>query len=103
MWLLLWMDGHLSHTSDRVMTTLISKKTTALYFPFHMTNSFYPFDRSCFFIRENSDGRQIAHNFCVGLSPTKAHFFSGLYKHPKIGIQFQNYYRRLEKTYIIRK
>ena len=47
-WTLLLMDGHLSHTSDQVISTLISKKIIPLYFPSHMINILQPLDRSCF-------------------------------------------------------
>ena len=69
------MDGHLSHTSDRVMTTLISKKIIPLYFPAHMTNIFQSLDRSCFGHAKILFRRQISYKFCAGLSPTKARFF----------------------------
>ena len=74
-WSLLLMDGHLSHTSDRVIVTLISKKIIPLYFPSHMTNILQPLDRSCFGHAKLLYRRQISHNFCAGLSPTKARFF----------------------------
>ena len=69
------MDGHLSHTSDRVIATLISKKIIPLYFPSHMINILQPLDRSCFGHTKTLYRRQISHNFCAGLSPTKARFF----------------------------
>ena len=74
-WSLLSMDGDLSHTSDRVIVTLISKKIIPLYFPSHMTNILQPLDRSCFGHAKILYRRQISHNFCAGLSPTKARFF----------------------------
>ena len=74
-WSLLLMDGHLSHTSDRVMTTLINKKVIPLYLPSHMTNILQPLDRSCFGHAKILFRRRISNNFCAGLSPTKAHFF----------------------------
>ena len=74
-WTLLLMDGHLFQTSDRVMTTLVNKKIIPLYFPSHMIKILQPLDRSCFGHAKMLYGRQISHNFCAGLSPTKAHFF----------------------------
>ena len=74
-WTLLLMDGHLSHTSDQVISTLISKKIIPLYFPSHMINILQPLDRSCFGHAKILFRRQISHNFCAGLSPTKARFF----------------------------
>ena len=74
-WTLLLMDGHLSHTSDRVIATLISKKIIPLYFPSHMINILQHLDRSCFGHTKTLYRRQISHNFCAGLSPTKARFF----------------------------
>ena len=69
------MDGHLSHTSDRVIVTLISKKIIPLYFPSHMTSILQPLNRSCFGHAKILYRRQISYNFCAGLSPTKARFF----------------------------
>ena len=69
------MDGHLSHISDQVITTLISKKVIPLYFLSHMTNILQPLDRSCFGHAKILFRRRISNNFCAGLSPTKAHFF----------------------------
>ena len=74
-WTLLLMDGHLSHASDRVISTLISKKIIPLYLPSHMINILQPLDRSCFGHAKILYRRQISHNFCARLSPTNAHFF----------------------------
>ena len=74
-WSLLLMDGHLSHTSDQVMTTLINRKVIPLYFPSYMANILQPHDRSCFCHAKVLFRRQISHSFGAGLSPTKAHFF----------------------------
>ena len=40
-----------------------------------MTNILQPLDRSCFGHAKILFRRRISHNFCTGLSPTKAHFF----------------------------
>ena len=40
-----------------------------------MTNILQPLDRSCFGHAKILYRRQISHNFCAGLSPTKARFF----------------------------
>ena len=74
-WSLLLMDGHLTHTSDLVMTTLINRKVIPLYFPSYMSTIFQPLDRYCFSHAKILSRRQISHIFCDGLSPTKAHFF----------------------------
>lgn len=73
-WSLLLLDGHLTHTSDRVMATLMSKKVIPLYFPSHMTNIIQPLDRSCFGHAKILFRRHISHNFVTGLNPKKAHF-----------------------------
>ena len=88
-WSLLLMDGHLSHTSDRVIATLISKKIIPLYFPSHMINVLQPLDRSCFSHAKILDRKEISHDFRAELSPTKARFFEN--------------YMRIEKRHIVPK
>ena len=69
------MNEHLPHTLDRVIATITSKKIIPLYFPAYMTNILQPLDRSCFGHAKILFRRQIFHNFCAGLSPTKTPFF----------------------------
>ena len=101
-WSLLLMDGHLSHTSDRVMTTLINKKVIPLYLPSHMTNILQPLDRSCFGHAKILFRRRISNNFCAGLSPTKAHFFE-TYMNIRKEAYSSKTIMGLEKMWVIRK
>ena len=67
-----------------------------------MTNILQSLDRYYFGHAKILFEWQISHKFCAWLSHTNTHFFEG-YMHPKRDIQFQNYYRRLEKTLLISK
>ena len=68
-----------------------------------MTDILQPLDKSCFGHAKLLYRRQISHNFCAGLSPTKARFFETYMSIRKEAYSPKNYYRKLEKMWIIRK